>query len=73
MVLGCRSVILEIKRMLDGQRQQWVEEHAQRLKKLFEKWQQPLGIDDSEYTEYLRTELINCCEDELLRELIESM
>ena len=59
--------------MLDGQKQEWAEEQAQRLKKLFEQWQQPLGIDDSEYTEYLRAELINCCEDELLRELIESM
>ncbi|MFH1370284.1 MAG: hypothetical protein ABII09_03215 [Planctomycetota bacterium] len=59
--------------MLDGQKQQWAEEHAQRIQKRFEQWQRPLGIDGREYLEYLRVELMNCCDDPLLKELIESM
>ena len=61
------------KRMLNGQKQQWAEEHARRIQKKFEQWQQPLGIDGSKFEEYLRIELINCCDDPLLKELIESM
>jgi hypothetical protein len=57
--------------MLEGQKQEWAEEHARRIQKRFEQWQQPLGIDGREYAEYLRIELVNCCEDELLKELIE--
>ena len=59
--------------MLDGQKQQWAEEHARRIQKRFEQWQQPLGIDGLEYFEYLRTELTRSCDDPLLKELIESM
>jgi hypothetical protein len=59
--------------MLDGQKQQWAEEHARRIQKRFEQWQEPLGIDGREYAEYLRIELIHCCDDPLLKELIESM
>jgi hypothetical protein len=59
--------------MLDGQKQEWAQEHASRIQKRFEQWQQPLGIDGQEYAEYLRIELIRCCDDPLLKELIESM
>ncbi len=59
--------------MLDGQKQQWAEEHARRMQKRFEQWQRPLGIDGREYFEYLRSELADYCEDPLLKELIESM
>jgi DNA-binding transcriptional regulator YbjK len=59
--------------MLEGQKQQWAEEHARRIQKRFEQWQQPLGINGQEYAEYLRIELIQCCDDPLLKELIESM
>jgi len=59
--------------MLDGQKEQWAEEHASRMQKRFEPWQQPLGIDGSQYKEYLQIELIHCCDDPLLKELIESM
>ena len=59
--------------MLDGQKQQWAEEHAHRIQKRFEPWQQPLGIDGREYAEYLRNQFVNCCDDELLKELIESI
>ena len=59
--------------MQDGQKEQWAKEHASRIQKHFEQWQQPLGIDGKEYEEYLRIELINCCDDPLLKEFIESM
>ena len=59
--------------MLEGQKQQWAEEHARRIQKQFEKWQRPLGIDGKEYAEHLRIELIQCCDNPLLKELIESM
>ena len=59
--------------MLDGQKIQWAQEHASRLQKRFEPWQKPLGIDGTQYQEYLQTELMNCCEDPLLKELIESI
>jgi hypothetical protein len=59
--------------MLEGQKQQWAEEHASRIQKRFEPWQQPLGINGDEYAKYLRIELIQCCDDPLLKELIESM
>ncbi|MGA2173276.1 MAG: hypothetical protein ABSG82_09770 [Sedimentisphaerales bacterium] len=59
--------------MLDGQKQQWAQENARRIQKRFEQWQEPLGIDGREYAEYLRIELVRCCEDPLLKELIESI
>jgi hypothetical protein len=59
--------------MSDGQKQEWVQEQARRIQKRFEQWQQPLGIDGSEYVEYLQVELGHYCEDPLLKELIESM
>jgi DNA-binding transcriptional regulator YbjK len=59
--------------MLDGQKQQWAQEQANRIQKRFEQWQQPLGIDGRDYVEYLRTELMQCCDDPLLKEFIESM
>jgi hypothetical protein len=58
---------------MDGQKIQWAQEHAQGIQKRFEPWQQPLGIDGKEYVEYLRIELIQCCDDPLLKELIESL
>ena len=59
--------------MLNGQKQMWVEEHARLIQRQFEQWQQPLGIDGSEYIDYLRDELVNYCDDPLLKALIESM
>jgi hypothetical protein len=59
--------------MLDGQKQQWAEEHARRIQRRFEQWQQPLGIDGREYVEYLQIEFVRCCDDPLLKELIESI
>jgi hypothetical protein len=59
--------------MLEGQKQQWAEKHASRIQKRFEQWQQPLGINGDEYAKYLRIELIRCCDDPLLKELIESI
>jgi len=62
-----------VKRMLDSQKQQWAQEHARRIQKRFEQWQQPLGINGQDYLEYLSVELRRCCDDPLLKELIESL
>ena len=59
--------------MMDGQKVQWAQEHAEGIQQRFEQWQQPLGIDGQEYAEYLRIELIQCCDNPLLKELIESL
>ncbi len=59
--------------MLEGQKQHWAQKHARRIQKRFEQWQQPLGINGREYIKYLKTELTKCCDDPLLKELIESM
>ena len=59
--------------MMDGQKIQWAKEHAEGIQKRFEQWQQPLVIDGKEYAEYLMIELIHCCDDPLLKELIESL
>ncbi len=59
--------------MSDGQKQEWAQEHARRIQKRFEQWQQPLGIDGREYVKYLSLELENCCDNPLLKSLIESM
>jgi ribosomal protein L32E len=59
--------------MIDGQKQEWAKQHADRIQKLFEQWQQPLGIDGREYAEYLRKELVQSHDNPLLKELIESI
>ena len=59
--------------MMDWQKIKWAQENDQGIQKRFEQWQQPLGIDGQEYAKYLRIELIRCCDDPLLKELIESM
>jgi len=59
--------------MIDGQKQEWAQQHADRIQKLFEQWQQPLGIDGKEYAEHLRNELVQCHDNPLLKELIESI
>jgi ribosomal protein L32E len=63
--------VLAVNREQD--KQEWVEEHARRLQQLFEQWQKPLGIDGAEYRRHLREELANCCNDPLLKSLIESI
>ena len=38
--------------LLKGERQKWAKERAHRLQRLFEQWQEPLGISNDEYGEY---------------------
>lgn len=59
--------------MMDGQKIKWAQEHAQGIQKRFEQWQQPLGIDGREYVEYLKNEIIECRDDPLMKEFIESI
>ena len=63
----CSSVLSE------GERQKWAKEHAHRLQHLFEQWQEPLGISNDEYGKYLEEDLLDCCNDPLLKSLIDSI
>ncbi len=56
----------------EEEKQVWAERHARRIECRFEQWQKPLGIDD-EYLKYLTKELVDCCDDPLLKSLIESI
>ena len=59
--------------MKDGQKIKWAQEHALGIQRRFEHWQQQIGIDGREYVEYLKKELIEYCDDPLLKEYIESI
>ncbi len=59
--------------MKNGQKIKWAQENALGIQKRFEQWQQPLGIDGTEYVEYLKNELIEYCDDPLLKEYFESI
>ena len=52
---------------------QWAEEHAYRLQDLFQQWQKPLGIDAEGYGKYLSKELLDYCDEPLLKSFIESI
>ena len=55
------------------ERQKWAKEHAHRLQCLFEQWQKPLGISSDEYNKYLEKDLLDCCNNPLLKSLIDSI
>ena len=57
--------------MLAAEKQEWANQHARRLKQKFTQWQEPLGIDGSDYLEYLTMELLECCDEPLRKSLIE--
>jgi hypothetical protein len=57
----------------EEEKQVWAETHARRIECRFEQWQKPLGIDGDEYLKYLTKELVDCCDDPLLKSLIESI
>ena len=54
-------------------KQKWAEQYARCIEKRFEQWQKPLGIDGDEYLKYLTKDLIDYCDDPLLKSLIESI
>jgi len=57
----------------EEEKQRWVEDHSRRLQHLFEQWQKPFGIDGEEYRKHLIEELVNYCDEPLLKSLIESI
>ena len=57
----------------EKEKQRWAEEHARRLQHLFEQWQKPLSIDGKGYRKYLTEELVDYCDEPLLKSLIESI
>ena len=59
--------------MPKNEKQDWAEKHAGRLSSLFQKWQEPLGIDCQEYSKYLKEDLTDCYEKPLEKSLIESI
>ena len=57
----------------DKEKQRWAEEHALRIGRRFEQWQKPLSINGKEYRKHLMEELVNYCDEPLLKSLIESI
>jgi len=55
------------------EKEEWADKHAHNIQRRFEQWQKPLGIDSSEYLNYLRKDLIELCEDPLMKSLVESI
>jgi hypothetical protein len=56
----------------ETKKQIWAAEYARRVEHEFERWQEPLGIDD-QYREYLANEMLGYYENPLLKSLIESL
>ena len=54
-------------------KQKWAEQCARRIERRFEQWQKPLGIDGDEYLRYLTKDLLDCCDDPLMKSLMESI
>jgi hypothetical protein len=68
------SCTLEDKGMSSQkEKEEWAEKHARLFQRRFEQWQKPLGIDSEEYLRYLRQNLVDLCEDPLMKSLIESI
>ena len=72
-VCHIQSVEVSAQTAPEEDKEKWVEEHARRLQHLFEQWQKPLSIDGKEYRKYLTEELVNYCDEPLLKSLIESI
>ena len=68
-----QSHIIDSSSKLDMEKQKWVEEHARRLQHLFEKWQNPIGINGSEYRKHLADELSECYDQPLKKSIIEKI
>ncbi|MCJ7693271.1 MAG: hypothetical protein MUO22_07630 [Sedimentisphaerales bacterium] len=65
--------ITDSSRKWSEEKQKWVEEHARRVQQLFEKWQNPLGINGSEYRKHLSDELSDCYDQPLRKSIIEKI
>ena len=52
-------------------RTQWAREYAQRILKLWQSQESPLGVDD-DYVQHLEEQLLLYFDDPLLRDLIEA-
>lgn len=68
-----RTHIVESSEQPGKEKQEWAEEHARRLQRLFEQWQNPLGINGSEYRKHLKAELSDCYDQPLRKSLIEQI
>ncbi len=52
-------------------RKQWAQEYAQRILKVWQSQESPLGVDDN-YAQQLEEQLFEYFDDPLLRDLVES-
>lgn len=68
-----QNYAVESPKKTDKEKQQWIEEHARRLQRLFEQWQNPLGINGSEYRKHLNDELSDCYDQPLRKSIIEKI
>lgn len=51
----------------------WAQGYARLIESRFKKWQEPLGINGTEYRRYLTRKLVADCDDPLRKALIESI
>ena len=65
--------IVDSSKKTDKEKQQWAEEHARCLQRLFEQWQNPLGISGNEYRKHLKAELSDYYDQPLRKSLIEQI
>jgi hypothetical protein len=52
-------------------KEQWLDEYADRIMKIWQNWETPLGVDD-DYSLTVRKQLTEYFDDPLKKELIES-
>lgn len=67
------TIEVTVPTVSEKDKKKWVEDQVLSLQHLFEQWQKQLGIDDGEYRKYLTEELTNCCDEPLLKSLMESI
>ncbi len=68
-----QSHTADSSRKWDQEKQKWVEDHARRLQQIFEKWQNPLGINGSDYRKHLNDELSDGYDQPLRKSIIEKI
>ena len=68
-----QSLGVSVRTDSEENKEKWVKDQVLRLQHLFEQWQKPLGIDDEGFRKYLTEELANCCDEPLLKSLMESI
>ena len=57
----------------EEEKREWARKYALRIEHRFEQWQKPIGIDGTEYLQYLTEKFVDFCDNPLRKSLIESI